>query len=64
MPQTFICLDVSIKRKKVGGGAGMFMQIDNEDSRTCRDLMNMFLQAKATNDVEAVLHEDTYSTYS
>jgi len=64
MPQIFICVDVSIDGKKVGGGAGMFTQIDNDDSRTCRDLMNTFLQAKATNDVEAVLPTNTYSIYS
>ena len=43
MPPTFFCVDVSIDGKKVGGDAGMFMHIDNDDSRTYKDLMNTFL---------------------
>ena len=34
MPTTFICIDATVDGKKVGGGRGLFLTIDNDDERT------------------------------
>jgi len=50
MPPTFICVKATVDGKKVGGDNGMFMTIDDNDERTCRDLLNAFLQDKGYGD--------------
>jgi hypothetical protein len=50
MPPTFICVKATVDGKKVGGDSGMFMTIDDNDERTCRDLLNAFLQDKGYGD--------------
>ena len=52
MLTNFICVDVTIDGKKVGGGNGMFITIEDTDERTCRQFLFAFLKDKglgATN---------------
>ncbi len=58
MPTTFTCIDATVDGKKVGGDSGLFLMIHNDDDeRTCYQLLLDYLKDKGHGDASDALPE-------
>jgi hypothetical protein len=59
MPTTFICIDATVDGKKVDGDSGLFLTIDDNDERTCYQLLLDYFKDKGHGDANDALPGDS-----